>query len=92
MARWKRTCKEFEEVRKMIYNEDIGGIMRALIKICAKYALTEDDYAYEFQSLAEDMDIAYDNGEDPDFDTDDCDYYLSEFYDLCDAAGIWLNM
>ncbi len=91
MAMWKRTCKEFGEVRKMIYNEDIGGIMRALIKICAKYALIEDDYAYEFQSLTEDMDIAYDNGEDPDFDTDDCDYYLSEFYDLCDAAGIWLE-
>lgn len=97
MRRWNRTCDEFKEVREMIEAEDTDGIMEKLIEICNKYTEEyadeeDDDYSYEFSQLAEDMDLAYDNGDDPDFDEDSCDYYLGEFYDLCDAAGIWLSL
>ena len=86
MAKWKRTCKDFEAVRKMIYEGDVAGIMENLRKICIKLALTDDDFSYDFSSLAEDIEM-----ETEDATEETADYYLSEFYDLCDVAKVWLG-
>lgn len=88
MAKWTRTCNEFKSVREMIEDGDINGIMESLIKICDKYANGNSEFADDFRDLSEEMTFAFDE----DFDEEQCDYFLDEFYDLCDNAGIWLGV
>ena len=90
MARWNKTCKEFKDVREMIDNCDTDGIMKSLIKICDKYSKADDDFADDFEELMDEMQIEYEDN--PEFGEDECDYQLSEFYDLCDAARVWLGL
>ena len=97
MAKWTKSCKEFKTVRDMIDRwdeDDVNGkaILEELIKICKELAEEkwDDDYwSEEFEDFAtkieEDIDIIETD------DEDEIDYYLSEFYDLCDAARVWLD-
>ena len=89
MARWKKTWKEFEEVRQLILNDDIEGILPRLSKICEKYAKQKWIFSDDFDDLRVEIDYAI---EEEDFDEESVDYYLDEFYDLCDAAGVWLGV
>lgn len=90
MAKWKMECKEFSEVRKMIRDEADGkDILQRLYDICEKYRKKEWDFASDFEYLGCEIDVAI---EDDELEDDDVDYYLSEFYDLCDAAGVWLDV
>ena len=87
MAMWKKTCEEFNVVRKKIYDEDPLGIMKELYKICDNYGKLHDDWADSFRDLADEI------KDDIDAECEDdgtADYYLSQFYDICDAAKIWL--
>ena len=91
MAKWERTCREFTKVRELIKEVDTVGIMEALLKICRKYSADEDyDFAFDFDCLADDIEMELEDKENIMEDKDIVDYYLSEFYDLCDAARIWL--
>lgn len=87
MAKWVRTCNEFKDVREMINNGDSMGVLEALVKICDRYAKQNWDFATEFEDLGIEISIAVDDNDD-----EDTDYYLSEFYDLCDYARVWLAL
>ena len=97
MANWNKTCKEFKRIREMIY-DDCGSkeIASELVKICEKYAGLEWDFAEEFEDLALEIGCAIQDGEfdwDEDEDNEEnFNYYLNEFYDLCDCARVWLDI
>ena len=83
MARWDKVCTEFIEVRKVIDNEDGKAVLDGLKEICEKYSNEDWDFAQDFQDLNDDLDDA---------DEDELDYWLDEFYDLCDNARVWLEL
>lgn len=90
MARWEKRCKEFKAVRDAINNEDYTAIMSGLLNICKEYAKQGNsiwDWGDDFERLAEDMEIDLE-----DVDEELVNYYLDEFYDLCDAARVWLEI
>ena len=67
--------------------------MEMLLEICREYAEDEDeDFAWEFQQLVDEIEIDYDDGQNEEFTDEDADYWLSEFYDLCDAMRVWLTI
>ena len=86
MNRWKYRCAEFKDVRESIDDEDYEGVINSLIIICHKYSKIDKDFADELTELAEELEYL------EDYDEDDLNYYLGEMYDLCDAAGIWLDL
>ena len=86
--RWKSRCKEWKEVRQMIWEGDTSGIMKSMLKICKKYAEQKWDFADDFERMVEDLEVVVDD----DLDDEEVDYYLNDFYDLCDYAGVWLEV
>lgn len=91
MAKWRKTCYKFKEVRELIYKADTVGIMKSLKEICDRYANEYDDFAWDFERLADEIEEEMEDLENIEENEDVADYYLSEFYDLCDAARIWLE-
>lgn len=93
MAKWVKTCKEFSDVRELIKKADSVGIMKSLQNICLKYSRDKEfDFAYDFGTLCDEIEYELLDEDNIREDEDVVDYYLSEFYDLCDAARIWLAM
>ena len=85
---WVMTCTEFKGVRKAIDDGNIELIIPQLIAICEKYAKKKWDFAEDYERMAEDLkeiDIE-------DLEEDDVDFYLHDFYDLCDSARVWLDI
>ena len=92
MARWKYTCDEFKRIRELINSDEDNTmeIMTGVAEICKKYAEIEDfDFATDFFDLEIEIECAIDDGDIYEYDAD---YYLGEFYDLCDYARIWLGL
>ena len=92
MSRWNKTCNEFKEIRELINDDDNRGcdILTKLEKICNKYAKQKWDFAEDFEYLGDEIHCAIEDG---DFEDEDyVDYYLREFYDLCDNARVWLGL
>lgn len=88
---WNKTCNEFKEVREMISNDGSNrDILDRLVKICAKYSEQDWWFSDDFDDLWMRIDCALDDGEYE--DDDSVNYYLDEFYDLCDIAGVWLGI
>ena len=93
MAKWIKTCSEFADVRELIRKVDSVGIMKSLLNICQKYSKDRKlDYADEFKDLGDEIKEELLDEDNIREDEDITDYYLGEFYDLCDAARIWLAM
>ena len=90
MANWRKTCTEFKEVRRLIDVGDSKGIMDTLVSICEKYSKQKWNYAEDFEYLCDEIKCAIEDGEYE--DDDSVDYYLREFYDLCDTARVWLDL
>ena len=89
--RWNKTCKEFAKIRDYIDEEKSDEIIKGLLNICEKYANEDWDYAEDFERLKDDIDEDVDETIE-DVDSETVDYWLSEFYDLCDAAKVWLEV
>lgn len=88
MARWIKKCEEFARVREMIFLEVKNvEIMKALAEICRKYANQKWLFADDFSNLCSEIDSAME-----DADEDTVNYYLDEFYDLCDSSRVWLGL
>ena len=86
--RWTKKCEEWKEVRQMIEEGDTSGIMKSMLEICKKYAEQKWDFADDFERMVEDLEVVVDD----DIDDEEVDYYLDDFYDLCDYAGVWLEV
>lgn len=85
---WQKTCIEFKGVRKSIEDGDNELIVTQLISICDKYAKQEWDFAEDYERMAEELrevDVE-------ELDDDGIDFYLHDFYDLCDNARVWLDI
>ena len=86
---WVKTCTEFRKVRKAIESdeENYGLIIGQLIAICDKYSKEKWHYAEDYKELKEELEeLSIDSLEE-----EDVDNMLSEFYDLCDIARVWLD-
>ena len=93
MTRWERTCEEFSAVRELIWDADNVGIMKSLLNICRDYSKDKEyDFAYSFETLGDEIEEELLDEENVKEDEDVVNYYLDEFYDLCDAARIWLPL
>lgn len=85
---WVMTCTEFKGVRKAIEDENSKLIISQLIAICDKYAKKEWDFAENYEEMAEELrEVDVDELEE-----DDVNFYLHDFYDLCDSARVWLDV
>lgn len=91
---WRKRCVEFARVRELIDNENnwlfLDSIMTSLIQICDKYAAEDEDFGEDFERLAEEMREGYEGNDD--FGLEDAEFWLDEFYDLCDSARVWLEL
>lgn len=88
MARWSKKCEEFAKVREMILSEAKNvEIMKALAEICRNYANQNWLFADDFYALCSEIDSVIE-----DVDDDTVNYYLDEFYDLCDSSRVWLGV
>lgn len=91
MAKWNLTCNKFKEVRELINNDgDYREILRKLHEICADYCFKNWIFADDFEDLGMEIWEVVDSEDEVDMET--VDYYLSEFYDLCDNARVWLAL
>lgn len=87
MANWRKRCDEFRKVRDLIEDGNAKEVMKGLYDICNALAISDDQFGDDFDTLATDIDS----------EIEDCyegtvDYYLTEFYELCDNAGVWLGI
>lgn len=89
MAQWKYTLRWGKMLREAIEAEDIELIAKCII-CCYRELLNklsdEDRDDYEFD-INEAIEILTDYASD---DEDEIDYYLSEFYDMCDDLRAWI--
>ena len=84
MVNWRKRCEEFKKVRELIEEGNAKEVINMLYEVSLILA-SDADFGDDFEELADDM-----NAEMDDCNEATVDYYLSEFYDLCDNARIWL--
>jgi len=104
MTRWKYDLGECgARLRSAISDgeensESCLAVLNALRECYAKVKkmLPAEDYEYDFAEMCDEMEIirsGIEFGEDDDEDAvANTDYALSQFYDLCDAYGIWVTL
>lgn len=89
MTTWTKTCKEFKTAREAIKNKDNKTLFTQLIAICDKYAKQDWEFADDYAELADDLR----NLEDVENVTqDEVNFWLTDFYNLCDRARVWLEL
>ncbi len=93
MAQWNYTIRWGKQLREAISAEDAEFTVRCLIACYRELLnkLSDEDrekYKYDIEDTIEVLTLyrAY-----PD-DEDDVDYYLDEFYDICDDVRAWITM
>lgn len=91
MATWKYTIKTGVALRESIDNEDMEQVVKCLL-LCYKELLDKlvgEDRKGFMWDIEEIIEILTLYALDPD-DEDNVNYYLEEFYDLCDELGAWI--
>ena len=100
--KWAFTCNRFKRVRELI-NEEIETpeqcilIMSGLESCCDE--LTPDDrsdwiWYDEFRDLKSEIHEEIESMEEDDYESCEStvNYWLQNFYDLCDFARVWLKL
>ena len=93
MTRWKYTIKSGVALREAIDNEDMEQVVKCLL-LCYKELqskLTDEDKAYREYDIEDTIEVLTLYALDPD-DEDNVNYYLEEFYDLCDELRAWIGI
>ena len=91
MAKWNYTIKRGKELRKAINDGDVELVIKCLLR-CYKelYSkLSDEDKDWKGFDIEDTIEILTTYSLDPD-DEDDVDYYLYEFYNLCDDLRAWV--
>ena len=93
MAQWKYTIENGKALREAIDDGDIERTVRCLYR-CFKELydkMSEEDKDYYQFDIEDTMEILklYDEEYD---DEDNLNYYLAEFYDICDAVRAWISI
>lgn len=105
MANWKYNIdKESVELRSLLNNaetlENIVGLYSNIIECLniIRKTLTRKDsekWGSEIDNMIEDMEMAQpDLSDDLNYkeEEDNLNYYLDEFYNLCDNIGVWIGI
>lgn len=81
---------EFKAVREEIEADEPNYelIVAQLKAICDKYARLKWDFAENYEELKEELEEL----DVDEMDDDSLNWYLDEFYDLCDSARVWLEI
>lgn len=91
MAQWNYTLRFGKKLREAIEAEDEKMVVKCLIA-CYRELLNklsdEDREDYEYD-IKESIEILTYYEADPD-DEDNVDYYLEEFYNICDDVRAWI--
>ena len=92
MANWKYKLKSGSALREAIYNEDEEQVVKCLL-LCYKELqskLTEEDKEWKGYDIEDSIEVLEFYDADPD-DEDDVNYYLEDFYDICDELRAWIE-
>lgn len=106
MLEWKyRLEYEGKTLRSLINKEETMENIIAIynqIILCLEHLknrLREDDkeeYEYDIESMIEDLQCACPDMEDNSLvykeEQDNLNYYLGDFYDMCDSARVWIGV
>ena len=93
MARWKYTLKSGTALREAIDNEDTEQVVKCLL-LCYKELLDKlvgEDRKCFMWDIEDTINVLESSTLDPD-DEDNVNYYLEEFYDLCDELRAWVEV
>lgn len=99
--RWRKTCKTFKKTRDLINNEGtVNNCMQIMyaIEACCDELAPDSDSEWVFYDSYRDLkseihdEVEYMDEDDYESCENTVNYYLKEFYDLCDAARVWLDM
>lgn len=93
MARWKYTLNSGSALREAINNEDTERVVKCLL-ICYKELLDKlvgEDRKGFMWDIADTIDVLTLYELDSD-DEDNVNYYLEEFYNLCDELRAWIEI
>lgn len=108
MANWKYNLRfEGKALRELINKED-GQTVENVIAIykqiinCLEYwkkrllESDKEDWEYDIETMIEDLQCACPDIEDEDLDyydeQENLNYYLRDFYDMCDNARVWIGV
>ena len=89
MAKWNYTLHWGKQLRKAIKDEDTEMIVKCLIACYRELLnkLSDEDRDWKEFDIEDGIECleSYDGD-----DEDEIDYYLAEFYDICDDVGAWV--
>ena len=91
MAKWNFTLRFGKNLREAIEAEDAEAVVKCLIA-CYRELLNkmdDEDKDWKKFDIEDSIEVLTLYAIDPD-DEDDVDYYLAEFYDICDDVGAWV--
>lgn len=93
MAKWEYTILKGKALRGAIESGDEQLVVKALLACYRElYAkLTDEDKEWKGYDIEDCIEILTYYEHDPD-DEDDVDYYLADFYDLCDELRAWITL
>lgn len=89
MAKWNYTLRFGKNLREAIDAEDVEAVVKCLIACYRELLNKLSDEDKEWKEFDIDDGISCLEAYDGD-DEDEIDYYLSEFYDICDDVGAWV--
>lgn len=93
MAKWKYTLNSGSALREAIDNEDAEQVVKCLL-FCYRELqskLDDEDKKYCEFDIEDTIEVLHFYVVDPD-DEDNINYYLDEFYDLCDELRAWIGL
>lgn len=93
MKGWECKCRNGKRLRAAINDDDMVGVLKALIdcyhEIARNYYTDDDDFAEECAGYVEEINDLLEDGT---LEEDDVNYELNEFYDFCDNLNIWIEL
>ena len=91
MAQWNYTIKWGKQLREAITAEDTELVVRCLLACYRELLnkLSDEDKDWKQFDIEDTIENLTYYDADPD-DEDDVNYYLEEFYDICDEIGAWI--
>lgn len=91
MAQWNYTIRWGKQLREAICTEDEEMVVKCLIACYRELLnkLSDEDRDWKEFDI-EDAVVCLENYDED--DEDEIDYYLAEFYDICDDVGAWVSI
>lgn len=105
MANWKYNLRFEGKVLRELINKEDGETIENVIAIykqiisCLEYwkkrllESDKEDWEYDIEEMIEDLQCACPDIEDDYYEEkENLNYYLRDFYDMCDNARVWIGV